>query len=92
MFAHMSEDQLQELESKLDTLNSLASLMKVVVGGSIAIGIWVGAIQFQVNAATKTGDANQDRVRTLEIRGATVDQRLENIYELVRKIDSKLNP
>lgn len=92
MFADMSEDQLSELESKLDTLNSLASLMKIVVGGSVAIGIWVGAIQFQVNATTKASDANQDRVRMLEIRGATADQRLENIYELVRKIDSKLNP
>lgn len=88
----MSEEQLQELESKLDTLNSLASLMKIVVGGAIAIGIWVGAIQFQVNAATDQGETNQERVRILEIRGATVDQKLENIYEVVRRIDNKINP
>lgn len=88
----MSADQLGELEKRLDSLNALAGLMKIVVGGAIGIGVWVGAIQFQVNASTKTIDDNQERLRTLEIRGATVDQRLENIYELVRKIDTKLNP
>ena len=88
----MSGDQLEELEKRLDSLNGLAGLMKIVVGGAVGVGIWVGAIQFQVNASTKTSDDNQERLRTLEIRGATVDQRLENIYELVRKIDTKLNP
>lgn len=88
----MSADQLEELEKRLDSLNGLAGLMKIVVGGAIGVGIWVGAIQFQVNASTKMTDDNQERLRTLEIRGATVDQRLENIYELVRKIDTKLNP
>lgn len=92
MFATMSEDQISELEEQLKNLQSLAGLMKVVVGGAIAIGIWVGAIQFQVAAATKTGDENKDRVRTLEIKGATVDQKLENIYEVVRRIDNKIHP
>jgi len=88
----MSADQLEELEKRLDSLNGLAGLMKIVVGGAVGVGIWVGAIQFKVNASTKMNDDNQERLRTLEIRGATVDQRLENIYELVRKIDTKLNP
>ena len=88
----MSADQLEELEKRLDSLNALAGLMKIVVGGAIGIGVWVGAIQFQVNAATESAATNQDRVRMLEIRGATVDQRLENIYEVVRRIDTKLNP
>jgi uncharacterized coiled-coil protein SlyX len=88
----MSADQMEELEKRLDSLNGLAGLMKIVVGGAVGVGIWVGAIQFQVNASTKMNDDNQERLRTLEIRGATVDQRLENIYELVRKIDTKLNP
>ena len=88
----MSENQLKELEDRLDSLNSVASLMKLVVGGAIAIGIWVGALQYQVNAASRTGDTNEGRVRTLEIRGATVDQKLENIYEVVRRIDTKINP
>ena len=88
----MTDDQLQELEARLDSLASVASLMKVVVGGAVAIGMWVGALQFQVNSATKVGDSNQSQIRALEIRGATVDQKLENIYEVVRRIDTKINP
>ena len=88
----MSADQLEELEKRLDSLNGLAGLMKIVVGGAVGVGIWVGAIQFQVNASTKINDDNQERLRVLEILGATEHQRLENIYELVRKIDTKLNP
>ena len=88
----MSADQLEELEKRLDSLNGLAGLMKIVVGGAVGVGIWVGAIQCQVNASTKMNDDNQERLRALEIRGATEHQRLENIYELVRKIDTKLNP
>jgi hypothetical protein len=89
MFSKMSEEQLQELESKLDTLNTLASLMKIVVGGSIIIGAWVGALQFQVNHTSEVQRINTERVRALEIKGATVDQRLENIYEIVRRIDNR---
>lgn len=66
--------------------------MKIIVGGAVGIGVWVGTIQFQLNAAMKTGDENKDRVRNLEIRGATVDQKLENIYEVVRRIDNKIHP
>jgi len=40
--------------------------MKIVVGGAVGVGIWVGAIQFQVNASTKMNDDNQERLRTLE--------------------------
>lgn len=87
----MSEQQIQELEEQLKTLQSLAGLMKMVITGAVAIGIWVGALQYQVNASSEIGQTNQDRVRILEIRGATVDQKLENIYEIVRRIDNKIN-
>ena len=87
----MTDEILKELEERLDALNSIAGLMKVVVGGAIAIGIWVGALQYQVNVATEMSATNQERVRMLEIHGATAEQKLENIYEVVRRIDAKLN-
>lgn len=92
MILTMSENQISELEEQLKNLQSLAGLMKIIVGGAVGIGVWVGTIQFQLNAAMKTGDENKDRVRNLEIRGATVDQKLENIYEVVRRIDNKIHP
>ena len=92
MFLTMSEKQISELEEQLKNLQSLAGLMKVIVCGAVGIGVWVGAIQFQLAAAAKTGEDNQTRVRILEIKGATVDQKLENIYEVVRRIDNKLHP
>ena len=92
MFLTMSEKQISELEEQLKNLQSLAGLMKIIVYGALGIGVWVGAIQFQLAAAAKTVEDNQARVRILEIKGATVDQKLENIYEVVRRIDNKLHP
>ena len=79
-------------QQELGTLNNLASLMKMVIGGALALGVWAGALQLQVLSGVKNGEVNSDRIRDLEIKGASEREKLQNIYDTVQRIDRKLNP
>lgn len=89
---HTHESEDSTFEDEMKALKGLAELMKWVIAGAVALGMWAGALQLQVLASAKAGDTNSDRIRELEIRGASEREKLQNIYETVQRIDRKLNP
>ena len=72
-------------------LKGLAAIMKWMMGGAVGLGVWAGGLQLQVLATSKHEAVNGERIRELELRSASERERLQNIYDTLRRIADKLN-
>ena len=86
----MSDEQSDDFESRLKTLDIVVKLGWALLAGAFALGVWVAAIQIAVNENTSGAAAMQPRIRALELNEATNAERLKNILNTVERIERKV--
>lgn len=86
----MSQDQMAEFAEKLKALDSVSRMAKALLVGAAAIGAWVAVMNFRLDAVERTGDDNGGRIRQMELKEAVSAQKLQNIQEIVSRIEAKL--
>ena len=86
----MSQDQMAELSEKLKALDSVSRMAKALLFGAAAIGAWVAVITFRLNSVEDMADDSGSRIRHMELKEAAASQKLENIQEIVSRIEAKL--
>lgn len=90
MLVSMSQDQMAEFAEKLKALDSVSRMAKALLVGAAAIGAWVAVMNFRLDAVERTGDDNGGRIRQMELKEAVSAQKLQNIQEIVSRIEAKL--
>lgn len=88
----MSDDQQDEFENHLKTLDIVVKLGWALLAGAFALGVWVATIQIAVNDNTAAKSSDGIRIRDLELREATNAEKLKNILTTVERIDRKIAP
>ena len=88
----MSDDQQDDFESRLKTLDIVVKLGWALLAGAFALGVWVATIQIAVNENTQSVSAVHPRIRELELKESANNEKLANILKIVDRIDRKLNP
>ena len=88
----MSDDQSDDFESRLKTLDIVVKLGWALIAGAFALGVWVATIQINVNENTHSTNAIHPRIRELELKESANNEKLANILKIVDRIDRKLNP
>ena len=88
----MSEQQTDDFESRLKTLDIVVKLGWALLAGAFGLGIWVATIQIAVNENTQSVSAVSPRIRELELKESANNEKLANILKIVDRIDRKLNP
>lgn len=88
----MSDEQSDDFESRLKTLDIVVKLGWALLAGAFALGVWVATIQIAVNENTNSTNATQPRIRELELKESANNEKLANILKIVDRIDRKLNP
>lgn len=92
MILTMSDDQQDEFENHLKTLDIVVKLGWALLAGAFALGVWVATIQIAVNDNTAAKSSDGIRIRDLELREATNAEKLKNILTTVERIDRKIAP
>ena len=90
MIISMSQDQMAEFAEKLKALDSVSRMAKALLVGAAVIGAWVAVMNFRLDAVERTGDDNGGRIRQMELKEAAAAQKLQNIQEIVSRIEAKL--
>jgi len=81
---------MAEFAEKLKALDSVSRMAKALLVGAAAIGAWVAVIHFRLDAVERNGDDNGGRIRQMELKEAVSAQKLQNIQEIVSRIEAKL--
>jgi len=99
MTTSVTREQLQELETKLKTLDLVVKLGWSLLVGAFILGAWVTSIQISINQHRESiGDVKvslqeaNGTVRNLELKDSADTQLLRSIVEKLDRIDKKLNP
>lgn len=86
----MSQDQMAEFAERLKALDSVSRMAKALLFGAAAIGAWVAVIHFRLDSVEKNETDNGSRIREMELKEAASTQKLQNIQEIVSRIEAKL--
>ena len=88
----MSQDQEEDLQSKLKTLDLIVKLGWALIFGAFAIGVWVATIENRVTTLTDSRASIENRTQRLEINESATTERINNAIKILERIDRKLNP
>jgi len=88
----MSQDQEEDLQSKLKTLDLIVKLGWALIFGAFAIGVWVATIENRVTILTDSRASVETRTQRLEINESATTERINNAIKILERIDRKLNP
>ncbi len=88
----MSEQQADDFESRLKTLDIVVKLGWWLLAGAFGLGVWVATIQISVNANTYNNQREEARIRDLELKESVSSERLATALRILERIDRKLNP
>ena len=88
----MSDEQSDDFESRLKTLDIVVKLGWALLAGAFALGVWVATIQIAVNLNTVGGQSRETRLRDLELKETVNSERLATALRILERIDRKLNP
>jgi len=88
----MTDDQQDDFQSRLKTLDIVVKLGWALMAGAFALGVWVATIQIAVNLNTQTGQSREMRLRELEIKESVATERLGTALKILERIERKLNP
>lgn len=90
-------EQLQELETKLKSLDIIIGLAWALLVGAFGLGVWVATIQISINQHSvdikKREVENTEHsvsIRSLELKDARNSRLLEEILEKLNKIEAKM--
>lgn len=86
----MSHEQLLDFTEKLKALDNVSKMAKALLFGAAAIGAWVAIITFRLTTVEETSSDSGNRIRQMELREAAASQKLQNIHEIVSRIEAKL--
>jgi len=87
---HITHDQLQELETRLKTLDHVTKLGYMLIAGAFGLGGWVASIQLTQNAHNSAIKEQQEIIHNLELKDSSDTQLLKHIIEKLERIESKL--
>lgn len=88
----MSDDQSDDFESRLKSLDLVVKLGRWLIAGAFGLGVWVSTIQIQVNLNTINSQRGETRIRDLELKESVSSERLASALKILERIDRKLNP
>lgn len=88
----MTDDQQDDFQSRLKTLDIVVKLGWALLAGAFALGVWVTSIQIAVNINTENGQSREHRLRELEIKESVSSERLGMALKILERIERKLNP